>query len=902
MPLLPKIKSFLSRRARLDRELDEELESYVDLLARERTEAGADPAEARRRALLELGGREGVKEQVRARRVGEPFRVFCKDVGFGLRMLAKSPGFALVLVATLSIGIGATTAVFSVAHGVLLRSLPYPEADRLLYLWTHAKDGRKTFSPPDFVELVEQTSSFEELAAIQGDGLLTLSVDGRPEPVRARDVSSNFLAAYGVEPFLGRTFYPEEDAPVAFEDWGDPNARVPPGVVLISFELFRDRFGSDPGVLGKLVELDLHPYQIVGVTPPGFRVLIPEDGDYAASTDVWTLSRMDFPRMPRDVSFLRAVGRLRPDRTPDEAQAEASLFAARQRERFPLHRESGYSIEVVSLKRTLSERESTVIWVLLGAVALVLLIACANLASLLLSRWSARRQELAVRLALGASRGRLVRQVLTETLLYAVLGGAGGVLLSRFLVELFIGLAPAAIPRIEDISIDGPVLAFALLLSLLAALLVGAVPSIRFSREREVASLRGAGREGGFAPGRWDAVLVVSEVALAVVLVVGTALLLQSLSRILDVDPGFDADRVLTAEMSLSSRRYPRYPRADARIRFTREVADSLSELPGVDAVGLALVVPLSGQDVGHSYATDAIAPGASALPPAKYRPVTPGYLAAVGSRLLAGRDFEWRDLEEERLVTLVDERLAEKAWPGQDPLGKRLRIEVWSTRSGSIRLDPLWTEVVGVVENVRSRALEEEDLETIYVPYGLYAVSELSLLVRSAADPAALAGEIRERVARIDPDIAVFNVRVMDEWIQDSLGPRRFSSTLLSAFGLAGLGLALVGIYALLLSSVASRRRELGLRLALGARPSDVLGLVLKRGISLVGLGLALGLLGAAILSPLLASELYGVGSLDLSVYASVALLVTAVGLAAGYVPARQAARTDPMRALRVD
>jgi putative ABC transport system permease protein len=902
MPLLSRFRSLPSRRERLDRELDEELDSYVELLAREKREAGVDPAEARRQALLELGGKEGVKEQVRARWVGEPFRVFAKDVGFGLRMLAKSPGFALVLILTLSLGIGATTAVFSVAHGVLLRSLPYPEPERLLYLWTHAKDGRKPFSPPDYVELSQETSSFEELAAIQGDGLLTLSVDGRPEPVRTRDVSPNFLSAYGVEPYLGRTFRPEEDAPIAFEDWGDPNARLPTGVVLISFELFRDRFASDPGVLGKLVELDLHPYQIVGVTPPGFRALIPEDGDYAASTDVWTLARMDFPRMPRDVAFLRVVGRLRPGVSPEKAQAEATLFAERQRERFPLHQESGYSIEVVPLQSTLSEKESSAIWVLLGAVAFVLLIACANLTSLLLSRWSARRQELAVRMALGASRGRLVRQVLTETLIYAFLGGAGGIVLARFLVDLFIGLAPASIPRIDEVGIDGTVLAFSLLLSLLATFLVGFVPSVRFSREREAASLRGAGRDGGIPPGRWDAVLVVTEVALAVVLVVGTALLLQSLARVLEVDPGFDSEQVLTAEMSLSSRRYPRYPRADSRVRFTRRVAQSVSELPGVEAVGLALVVPLSGQDTGHSYATDEMAPGAATLPPAKYRPVTPGYLDALGSRLLAGRDFDWRDIEEERLVTLVDERLARKAWPGQDPLGKRLRIEVWSTRSGAIRLEPLWTEVVGVVANVRSRALEEEDLETVYVPYGLYAVSELSMLVRSSADPGALTGEIRERVARIDPDIAVFNFRVMDEWVSDSLAPRRFSSTLLSAFGIAGLGLALVGIYALLLSSVASRRRELGLRLALGARPSDVLRLVLSRGLSLVAIGLVLGLIGAALLARMLASQLYGVGSLDLAVYGSVALFVAAVGLAAGYVPARQAARIDPMRTIRVE
>jgi len=899
--LLRVLRNLVGREA-LDSELDEELETYVELLQTENERSGLDAAEARRRALLELGGKESVKESVRDRRVGEPFLVFLRDLRFAGRILAKSPGFAALVVSTLGLGVGFTTAVFSVAHGVLFSSLPYPEPHRLVYLWTHTKDGRKPFSPPDFVELREQSSAFVELAAIQGDGLQTLSVDGRPEPVRVRDVTPNFLTAYGVEPFLGRGFRPEDDTPVAFEDWGNPNVELPAGVVLISYELFRDRFGGDPGALGKLIRLDLHPYQIVGVTPPSFRALIPEDGDYTVNADVWSLSRMDFPRMPRDVSFLRTVGRLREGVRLESAKAEASLFAERQRSLFPIHRESSFSVEVVPLQASLAEGYDRTLWILLGAVGFVLLIACANLANLLLSRSVTRQKELAVRMALGAGRGRLARQMLTESLLHSLLGAIGGILVCRLLIALLLRLAPPSLPRVEEIGMNLAVLAVSFAAALVASILAGLGPAMLFSRPGSVAAAGHAGRGSTeLEPRRWDGLLVVAEVALAVVLVIGTSLLLRSLVGILQVKPGFEPERLLTAEVSLSSRRYPRYPRPDARVRFVRRVADEIATLPGVDQVGLALVVPLSGQDTGHGYATDATA-SASVSPPARYRPITPGYLEAAGTRLLAGRDLEWADLEQEKLVTLVDEKHARKAWPGEEALGKRLRIEVWSTRTGPIELEPLWTEVVGVVENVRSSGLDRDDDVTIYLPYNLYAVSELSLLVRSGADPARLTEEIRESMIAIDPDLAVFNFRVMDEWIAESVSSRRFSVTLLSAFGISGLSLALVGIYGVLASSVSVRRRELGLRLALGAAPSEVLRMVMSRGATWIGAGLALGLVAASALSRFLASQLYGIGPTDGLVYSGVAVLTLVVGLGACYFPARQAARIDPMKTLRLE
>ncbi len=385
--------------------------------------------------------------------------------------------------------------------------------------------------------------------------------------------------------------------------------------------------------------------------------------------------------------------------------------------------------------------------------------------------------------------------------------------------------------------------------------------------------------------------------------VIGTSLVLLSLVTLLDVKPGFRTDNVLTAGINMPSRRYPRYPRPDARVRFVRQVTERISPLPGVEDVGLALVAPLSRQDTGHSYATDDIAATSQVYPPAKYRPVTPGYFEAVGTRLHAGRLFTWADLEEERLVTIVDENLAQKAWPGENPVGKRLRIEVWSTRTtGQIHLEPLWTEVIGVAENARSLHLGEVDIETIYLPYNLYAHSELSILVRSTSDPLLLTDLIREEIRKTDSEMTVSNIRLMEEYVSESAAPQRFSLTLLSAFGLAGLALALIGLYGVLSHSVSYRMREISIRIALGALPRDVLRLVMNRGVGLTGAGLGLGLVGAYGLSRLLQSQLFGISPTDLSVYAAVAMLTATVSLAACYLPARRATKVDPIVTLRFE
>lgn len=906
MPLLSRIRSLVRNLCHFqamerERELDDELDSYLEMVVAQKQERGVPPEEARRQALAEMGGRENVKQRVRERRIGHGIDTLTQDLLYGMRLLARNPGFGLLAVSTLALGLAANSAVFSVVDAVLLESLPYPEPGRLVFVGPTARDGRRHFSPPDFVDFGETTTSFEDVCAIQGDGLVMLSIHGHPEPVRAREVTTNFLSVYGVSPYLGRAFGPEDQDTVAFEDRGDPAATLPPSVILISYALWQERFGGEPTVLGRLVELDFQPYEIVGVTPPGFETLIPDEADYRVQVDVWMPSRMDFRRMPRDASFLRVVGRLRPGVTMAQARAEAALFAERQRASYTIHREGGYEISIDTLQASLTKRHATSIWLLFGAAGFLLLIACTNLANLLLTRSVARQREFAVRMALGSGRGRLVRQLLTESLLYAVSGFCVALPLARWSMKALIHLAPASIPRVEEIGLKGTVFVFALLSAVAVTSLVALVPAMRLTRASESQSLRAAGRAliGG-APRSWDHAFVVVEVALSVILLVGTALVLRSLESLLQVDSGFRAERVLTAELYLTERRYPRYPRADARVRFAHELTERVSSLPGVERAALALVVPLSRQDAGHTYASeDMVAPG-NALPPAKYRPVTPGYFRAVGTELLAGRDFVWDDLEQDKLVSVVDARLAQRAWPGQSAIGKRLRVEVWSTMEGGIHLRPLWTEVVGVAENVRSGNLRENDAETVYLPYGLYAVAELSLLVRASSEPSSLSEPIRSEAARVDPDVALFNFRVMEDFVADSVAPQRFSVSLLGVSGVTGLALALIGVYGLLSHSVGLRQREIGVRMALGALPGDVRRLVLQKGTRLVGGGVVLGLLAASVLSRYLESQLYAVRPVDGTVYTVVAGLVLIVGLTACYVPARRASRIDPMTTLR--
>jgi putative ABC transport system permease protein len=880
----------------IERDLSDEVRAYLELLTDEKIAAGLQPERARRAALVELGGVEAVREATRASHAGALLEEMWRDLRYAARVLRRSPGFTAVAVLTLALGIGANAAIFSVVHAVLLRPLPFPEPERLVFGWVQDRDGRRPFSGPDFTEFRDAATAFEEIGAVFSPVMVGLSSGGRTEPVRTREASHNFLAVYGLRPFLGRTFRPEEDRPGMPGDHGAEALRV----AMISHGYWRSRFGGEPTVIGRLVRLDLTPYEIVGVTPPGFQPLLPDDDDFGAEAQVWTLSELDLARMPRDASFVRMVARLKRGVTLDAARDEAAAFARRQRARHSLHREKGFEAELVPLDRALTRAHSGPILILLGAVGLLLLIACANLATLLLARLSARERELAVRLSLGAGRGRIVRQVLTECLILSLAGAGLGLALAGALLRVLPALAPASLPRVADVGLDGPVLTFALGAAVVTTLLVGLLPALRFSQPWVAATLREAGRGHSRKSSRFDGLLVAGEVALSLVLVIGSALLLRSFAALLHVAPGFRPHGVLTADLTLT-RRYPRYPSAEKRVRFVHELADRLSRLPGVEDVGLALVAPLSRQDTGHSYATAAMA-SRGVLPPAKYRPVTPGYFGAAGTRIVAGRDFTWAEVEAGARVSIVDEHLASLAWPGESAIGERLRLETWAVLDGQVTLQPFWSEVIGVAENARSARLEHGDIETVYLPYHLYAVAELSVLVRSSGDPASLAGPVRAEIARIDPDLAVFHVRRLEDLVSDALAPQRFSLVLLGAFAAAGLLLAWLGLYGVLAFAVGRRRREIGIRMAVGASAARVRWVVLARGLALVGAGLALGLAGALAVTRFLASQLYGVGPTDARTFSGATLATVLVSLLACDLPARRAARVDPGIVLKGD
>lgn len=892
----------LLQRDRLERDLDDEVTAFLDLLTQTKIEAGMAPDDARRHALIEMGGVEPLKERTRDARIGVLIEQFWQDVRYGFRLLGRSPGFTAIAVLTLAIGIGANTAIFSVVNAVILRDLPFPEPDRLVYIWTESKDGRKPFAPPDFVEFGEASTAFREIAAFHDNAMVSFATaDDQPQQVLTRQTSANLLAVYGLTPHLGRGFRPDDEHVVAFEAMGDPEATLPTGVAMLSHGFWMTRFGGDPGAIGTLVRIEFMPYEIVGVTPPGFASMLPDEPGGQPPIQVWMLSRMDFRQMPRDVSFVRAIGRLGDGVTMAQARSEATAFARRQERIHASHRETGFAIDVVPLQQELSRRFSGPLLVLFGSVGFVLLIACVNLVNLVLARMSAREHELAIRLALGSGRGRVLRQLLTESLLLSVLGACAGLLLAYWLLPPLVALAPGSLPRTARVDLDGPVLIFTVGTSCLTAILIGLLPALRFSRTRVAGSLRGAGRASvDHRTSRWDDLLVVSEVALSLILVVGTVLLVRSFAALQAVEPGFRPADVLTAELYLPSRRYARYPSAQPRVRFTRQLTEALARVPGVDRVGMALVVPLSRQDAGHTFGTDAMADRIEVFPPAKYRPVTPGYFQAVGTRLLAGRDFAWTDLEQDRLVSIVDATLAANAWPGEEPIGKRLRIETWSTRDGAIHLEPLWTEVVGVAENVRSGTLASGDLDTVYVPYGLYAVSELSVLIRSTLGPDALVTPMRESLQHIDPELALFNIRRLDEFVVNAMAPQRFSTTLLSTFSAVGLLLAVIGLYGVISFSVRRRIREIGVRIALGASSTEILRLVLGRGLVLVGAGVAVGLAGALALTPLLGSQLYGIGPTDPVTFVGVAFVTLLVSMVACYVPARRATHLDPQIVLK--
>jgi putative ABC transport system permease protein len=796
-----------------------------------------------------------------------------QDIRFGVRMLLKQKGFTAVALLTLALGIGANTAIFSLVNGVLLRPLPFPEAERIVYFeGTNPSQGitDSNVSFLDFIDWSQQTDLFASTAAFYSASS-NLGADGsEPERVPRAGVTNSFFNVIGVQPFLGRVFRPEED---------QPNTQT---VVIISHGLWKRRFGFDPGIIGKQVQINARPLTVVGVMPPGF--------DFPYESQVWVTSGVELSEEPRENRSWSVVARMQPDVDLKQAQSRVSAINAELAKQFP-DTNKGWDAKLSILHERLVRQVKPSLLALLGAVGAVLLIACANVANLLLARGAARQKEVAIRAAMGASRARVVRQMLTESLLLSTIGGLGGLLLSVWLTEVLLSIIPEGAPRIDQVHIDYRVLAFALGVSALTGIVFGLAPTLQASKLDVSSSLKEGGRTGeGHRRTSTRSLLLIGEVALSLVLLVGAGLLIRSFVRLQEVRPGFNPHNVLMACLALPGAKY----KEEQRPEFFRQLVERLETLPGVQAAGGGVNLPLyaSNYAIGRGFIPEGRPLTVDEAFDASYSTVTGNYFRALQIPLLAGRLFEVRDNADAPKVAVVNESLAKRHFGSPAAaIGKRLQI--W-------RDEKFPREIVGVVGDTKTGLLEAENGAQIYIPHAQEASwNFMGLVIRTAGDPAAFANTLRREVQALDKDQPVYNIRTFDDVVMNSLGTRRVSMQLFSVFACAALLLAAVGIYGVMAYSVTQRTQEIGIRMALGAQKGDVLRMIVRQGMTLTVIGVGVGLLGAFVLTRVIANLLFGVNAADPATFATVALLLAFVALLACYLPARKAARLDPMKAL---
>jgi len=798
-------------------------------------------------------------------------------------MLFKSPGFTIVVVLALGLGIGANSAIFSVIDAVLLRPLPYEEPDRLVKLWMHfagigVPKDQNWVSAPEFVDLRDQNKSFSHIAATSSDDY-NLKIGAMPETVEGAAVSASFFPLLGVQAQAGRVFLPGEDQP------GREN------VVVLSHGLWSRSFGADPGVLGKTVIINSRSYTVVGVTPAGFQ--------FPTGAEMWTplaFSKDDLSPNSRGDHGLQVIARIKSGISFEQARSDMQALSQRIIEQNPAYPYERFQFRVIMnpLLDELVGDMRTALWILMGAVGFVLLIACANVANLLLARATSREREIAIRTALGAGRTRLIRQLLTESVILALMGSVVGILLARWGLGALIRIGSVSFPRIAGAHVDARVLAFTMLIALGTGILFGLMPALQASHVRPDALKEGGrGATAGAGSRQLRRALVVAEIALSLILLVGAGLLMKSFFRLQEVDPGFRPEGVLTLSISLPENRYSQ----PAQIRsFVRELLDQTSTLPGVEAAGGVTALPLSGSGPSGTTTVDSRAvPPEQSTPEADWRVVTPGYFSALGIRLIRGRFFDDRDTDTSAPVAIIDETMAKTYWPGEDPIGKRIH------RGASKSTRP-WSTIVGVVGHVRYRTLEAQSRVQLYWPYAQDPWHHVSLAVRTSLEPRSLAATIQREVLAIDPDQPVSTVRTMQEFLFDSIARRRFSMLLLAVFAGVALALAAVGIYGVISYMVTQRAHEMGIRMALGASRASVLRLVLGQSLSLTFAGVALGLSGSLLLTRLISSLLFNVKPTDPATFAVVGGFLTAVAMLASLLPASKATKVDPMVVLRYE
>ncbi|MCM3901003.1 MAG: ABC transporter permease, partial [Pyrinomonadaceae bacterium] len=790
-----------------------------------------------------------------------------RDIRYGIRSLTKRPGFTVVALIALALGIGANTAIFSLVNGVLLRPLPFAEPDRLVWMWGNIRNGgnRASVSPPDFLDFRKENKTFEEFAASFTMPLaLNLTGSGEPERLSASGITGNYFQALGAKPLLGRTFVLENEKP------GNDQ------VVVLSYALWQKRFGGDPAIVGKTIALDGKAREVIGVMPQHF--------NFPRAAGLWIPINFDIdPDMKlRKAHFMRPIGKLKEGVTIAQAQADMDVIARRLEEQYP-ESNTGWGLRLVSLREELVGNTRPTLFILLGAVGFVLLIACANVANLLLVRAAARQKEIALRTALGAGRFRIVRQMITESVLLALMGGTLGTLLAIWGVDLLVTLSADNIPSTAQVGIDATVLGFTLLISLLTGVLFGLAPALRTMNLNLTDSLKEGGRSGseGARRNRTRSVLVVIESAVAVMLLVGAGLLVRSLIQLQNTSPGFDAHNVMTMNITLSRQKYSTPEKASS---FFQELEGRVSGLPGVESVGLVTELPLSGQLNDMPFTVEGRPPVTiDQAFDADFRRVNQHYLSTLRIPLLRGRNFTEQEVRQSARVLLISELLASQVFPNEDPIGKRL-ITVMSPQP--------W-EIIGIVGDIRDRALETQPFPAMYMP--TYASGRINLVIRTQGDPTSITAAVRKEVHALDPDQPVADVKTMEQWVETAVAGPRYRTLLLGLFALLALVLASTGIYGVMSYSVAQRTHEIGVRMALGARQLDVLKLVVLQGMGLVLIGVAVGLLASFALTRVMSTLLFGVGAKDPVTFAVVATLLTLVALVACYLPARRATKVDP-------
>jgi putative ABC transport system permease protein len=852
-------------------EIDEELRFHIEQRTGENTAAGMSPVEAAREARKRFGNWQSVREDCRDARSVSFGETMLKDIRFGMRMLRRNPGFTAVAMLTLALGIGANTAIFSIVDGVLLKPLPYEQPGQLVQVWEAPAPGKRIYaSPGAFLDWRQDSTVFEALS-IADDTDRNLPGDGDPERVSGLAMSASGLQILRARPLFGRTFAPDEDQPGKDK------------VVVLTHGFWQRRFGGETNIVGRTIQLSDQSYTVIGVLPPRF--LLGDKTEFVVPTGV----------APADADqraghSLQVIGRLKPGVTVEQAQTEMNVVAARLRPLYPPHKQD-WGVILVPMHEQITGRIRPTLLVLFGAVGFVLLIACANVANLLLAKASGRQKEIAIRTALGASRGRVIRQLLMESVLLSAMGAMLGLLLAFGTISAVRNLRNVDLPRAHELGLDLRVLGFAVLASLLAGVAFGLVPALQTSRPNLNDMLKDGARTSGSGPrSRVRSGLIVAEVALSLVLLIGAGLLLNSFVRLSNVSSGINPRNVLTMQVTLPEKKYPDYER---RAAFFERVLERIGSLPGVEAAGVAGTMPLA----GWSYSTSFSVIGRREQPASGYATdhdvCTHDYFRAVGIPLRKGRFFDQRDRGGASRAVVISEALAREHFPNEEPLGQRIHLDVLSGK-----IDEGW-EIVGVVGDVRQHGLGEAGRPCVYRQASR---STGNLVVRTTGAPLAMAESVRKAILEVDPSQPVANVRTMDDVLAASMGQRRFVMTLLGGFAGAALLLAAIGLYGVIAYAVQQRTREIGIRMALGATRRDVVSLVLRQGIKLAGIGVVVGIAAALGLTRVLTKLLYEVKPIDLPIFTGVSLVLLAVALLASWLPARRAAKVDPMVALRYE